>query len=242
MNDQVVMDYKRDGVALLRNFFSVERVAEVRAEIDRYIRNDLAFNPADARTVEDDGKTIRNLWRLEQYNDYLRSLANKPGIMALASSLVGGEPVLRAIETFNKPACVGSAVPYHQDNAYFCVEPPDMFTLWVAIDEVTVANGPIYFIKGSHQQGMLPTRPSGVKGNSIGMAEPPTVTLEHQFRATLEPGDATVHHCNTIHHSGVNKTDQPRLGLLFVFAGTHIRTNQKLKAAYTEAVTATPPA
>ena len=112
----------------------------------------------------------------------------------------------------------------------------------LAIDEVTVANGPIYFIKGSHQQGMLPTRPSGVKGNSIGMAEPPTVTLEHQFRATLEPGDATVHHCNTIHHSGVNKTDQPRLGLLFVFAGTHIRTNQKLKAAYTEAVTATPPA
>ncbi len=70
MSDQAVRDYQRDGVARLRGFFTDERVAEVRAEIDRYIREDLASKPADARTVEADGRAIRNLWRLEQHNAF----------------------------------------------------------------------------------------------------------------------------------------------------------------------------
>ena len=95
----------------------------------------------------------------------------------MIAPLVHGEPLLCAVETFNKPARVGSGVPYHQDNAYFCQTPPDMLTVLIAIDAVTEANGPVYFVKGSHQGGMLPTMPSGVRGNSIGMAEASQVPL-----------------------------------------------------------------
>jgi ectoine hydroxylase-related dioxygenase (phytanoyl-CoA dioxygenase family) len=38
---------------------------------------------------------------------------------------------------------VGSGVPYHQDIAYFCQPPPDMLTVWIAIDAVTEANGTV---------------------------------------------------------------------------------------------------
>jgi phytanoyl-CoA hydroxylase len=58
---------------------------------------------------------------------------------------------LVGVETFNKPARIGSGVPYHQDNAYFCQSPPDMLTVWIAIDAVTEANGPVFFVKGSHR-------------------------------------------------------------------------------------------
>ncbi len=235
-------NYQRDGVVLLRNFFTAERVAEVRAELDRYIRDDLASKPADARSLEPDGETVRNLWRLEQHNDYFRELAASELITSVVAELVGGEPVLAAVETYNKPARVGSAVPYHQDNAYFCRTPPDMLTLWVAIDPVTTDNGAVYFIKGSHQSGLLPTKPSGVTGNSIGLAEPPTVPKSEQFCATLEPGDATIHHCEVIHHSDPNRTDQSRLGLLFVFRGAHTKVDPELRAVYSAAQTATPPA
>jgi len=240
--DQIVQDYRDEGVAQLRKFFSAQTVAEIRAELDRYIRADLASKPADARTLEADGKSIRNLWRLEQHNDYFRSLARRPEILDLIKPLVRGEPVLQGVETFSKPARVGSGVPYHQDNAYFCQTPPDMLTLWIALDPVTVENGAVYFVKGSHQGGMLPTKLSGVTGNSIGLAEPPPLAKSQQFCATLEPGDATVHHCQIIHHSDPNQTDQPRLGLLLVYRGSHTKTDPQLKAAYTEAVTATPPA
>jgi ectoine hydroxylase-related dioxygenase (phytanoyl-CoA dioxygenase family) len=241
-NNQLVQDYQRDGVVRVRQFFSDEKVNEIREELDRYIREDLASKPLDARTLEADGETIRNLWRLHEHNSYFRELGERTEIKSLIAELVGGEPVLHGVETFSKPARVGSGVPYHQDNAYFCQVPPDMLTLWIAIDAVTVENGAVYFLQGSQKRGTLPTKPSGVTGNSIGLAEAPTTPLAEQFCATLAPGDATIHHCEIIHHSAPNRTDHSRLGLLFVYHGSHTKTDKRLKATYAEAVTATPPA
>lgn len=235
-------DYETDGVVLVRQFFTADEVAAVRAELDRYIRDDLAAQPVDARTFEKDERTVRNLWRLEKYNPWFLQLAERADIRALIGPLVHGEPVLVGVETFNKPALIGSGVPYHQDNAYFCQTPPDMLTVWIAIDAVTEANGPVFFVKGSHKAGMLPTRPSGVRGNSIGLAETPDVPLAEQFCALLAPGDATIHQCETIHHSAPNTTEHSRLGLLLVYRGTHTQTDPKLKDAYAAAVAATPPA
>jgi ectoine hydroxylase-related dioxygenase (phytanoyl-CoA dioxygenase family) len=235
-------DYERDGFVVVRNFLSAGEVAAVRAELDRYIREDLPGLPPGAATFEADGRTVRNLWRIEQYNPALRALAERADLRRLIAELVHGEPVLAGVETFNKPARIGSGVPYHQDNAYFCQAPPDMLTVWIAIDPVTPENGPVYYVQGSHLGGVLPTKPSGVRGNSIGLAEPPPVPLAEQFRALLASGDATIHHCNTIHHSAPNPTEHARLGLLFVFRGSHTETDPDLKAAYTAAVAATPPA
>jgi ectoine hydroxylase-related dioxygenase (phytanoyl-CoA dioxygenase family) len=179
---------------------------------------------------------------LELHNERLRALAEVPVIRAIIAPLVRGEPVLAAVETFNKPARVGSGVPYHQDNAYFCQTPPDMLTVWIAIDPVTEVNGPVFFVKGLHHQGMRPTKPSGVRGNSIGLADAPEVPFDKQFCALLAPGDATIHHCETVHHSAPNTTDQSRLGFLLVFRGSHTQTDEKLKSAYTTAATATPSA
>ncbi len=241
-NTQLLANYERDGVVLVPQFLSAAEVAAVRTELERYIRDDLATQPVDARTFEKDEKTVRNLWRLEKYNPWFLALGEREDITALIAPLVHGEPVLVGVETFNKPARIGSGVPYHQDNAYFCQTPPDMLTVWIAIDAVTEANGPVFFVKGSHNEGMQPTKPSGVRGNSIGMAEPSPVPLSEQFCGLLAPGDATIHHCETIHHSAPNTTDDSRLGLLLVYRGSHTQIDPALKGAYAAAVTATPPA
>jgi phytanoyl-CoA hydroxylase len=240
--DSLLHDYERDGVVRLRSLFHPDEVAKRRAELERYMREDLDTKPADARTLEPDGQTVRNLWRLEVHHPAILPMVEKSEILALVSKLVHGEPALMGVETFNKPARVGSGVPYHQDNAYFCQTPPDMLTLWIAMDRVTMANGPVYYVRGSQRAGILPTQASGVRGNSIGLAAPPTVPLEEQFCGLLEPGDALIHHCETIHHSPPNTSDLPRLGLLLVYRGKHTQTDPKLKAAYTAAVSATPPA
>lgn len=241
-NPELLADYERDGVIRIPQFLSAEEVTAVREELTRYIRDDLSNKPLDSRTLEKDEKTVRNLWRLEQHNDFFKRLAEREDIRRLVAALVHGDPVMAGVETFNKPALIGSGVPYHQDNAYFCQEPPDMLTIWIAIDAVTEANGPVFFIPGSHKEGIKPTRPSGVRGNSIGLAEIPDVPLSQQICGLLDPGDATIHHCETIHHSAPNTTQHSRLGLLLVYRGGHTCTNLTLKAAYISAATATPPA
>ncbi len=238
----LIDDYERDGVIRVPSLFSSTEVAAIRRELERFMRDDLPSKPVDARTLEADGETVRNLWRLEVHHPAMLPMVEKPEIIELVSRLVHGEPQLVGVETFNKPARIGSGVPYHQDNAYFCQAPPDMLTIWIAMDPVTMENGPVYYVRGSHRNGMLPTKPSGVKGNSIGLAEAPSVPLEEQFCGLLEPGDALIHQCETIHHSAPNRSDFPRLGLLLVYRGKHTQTDAALKAAYAAAVTATPPA
>ncbi|WP_419212092.1 phytanoyl-CoA dioxygenase family protein [Maribacter sp. X9] len=241
-HDAVLNNYQRDGVVRIREFFSPEMIVEIQSELERYMRDDLPSLPPDAKTVEKDGVTIRNLWRLELYNTYFKELAESDEIISLVAKLVNGKPILAGVETFNKPALVGSGVPYHQDNAYFCQTPPDMLTLWVAIDPVTAQNGPVYFIEESHKAGMRPTKISGVTGNSIGMAEQPNIPKTDQFCGLLNPGDATIHHCETVHHSDPNHSSNSRLGLLFVYRGEHTRIKKELKEKYTNAVNSIPPA
>jgi ectoine hydroxylase-related dioxygenase (phytanoyl-CoA dioxygenase family) len=236
--EQFSADYERDGVIVVRELLAASEIASFRQMLDQYVRDRLATLPQSEFVLESDGVTLRNLWRLEQHEPRFVPLASHPRLLALIRSLVRGEPVLVGIETFNKPARVGSGVPYHQDNSYFCQNPPDMLTMWIAIDPVIEANGPVYFIKGSHKLGVLPTKASGVRGNSIGMATAPSIPLSEQFCALLSPGDATIHHCNTIHHSAPNTTDRSRLGLLFVFRSSHTRTDPALQAIYAAAKSA----
>lgn len=233
--DRIAADYERDGVARVRGLFAPAEVASLQAELARYQREDLPGKPADACTREADGRTVRNLWRLERHHPELRQRVERADIVTLAGRLTGGPPVLAAVETFNKPARVGSAVPYHQDNAYFCQSPPDMLTIWIAIDPVTLENGPVYYLKGSHRLGTLPAVPSGVPGNSMGLAEPPVAAPADWFCGLLSPGDALIHHCQTIHRSEPNLSDHPRLGLLLVYRGAHTRTDATLQAAYAAA-------
>lgn len=232
---ELVADYTNEGVVRVPGVFDARQVAEVRQQVDDYVKNDLPNAANPDCTFEEDGRTVRNLWRLDEYVDFFRDFAQADPIIGLVSELVGGEPVLMAVETFNKPALVGSGVPYHQDNAYFCQSPPDVLTMWIAIDPVTVENGPVYYIKGSHHEGLLPTKPSGTVGNSIGLATQPDVPLSDQFCCTLNSGDVAIHHCETIHHSAPNRSEKSRLGLLLVYRSAHTSTNEELKQNYLSA-------
>lgn len=224
-------DYERDGVVRVRGLLTPSQVEQTRSTLARYIREIVPGLPPGDVTFESDGVSVRNLWRMEQYDAYFRDLAHQRPLLQLVGDLVQGTPILAAVETFNKPALTGSGVPAHQDNAYFCQAPPDMLTVWIAIDAATVENGAIYYARGSHTS-LLPHTKSGVRGNSMGVADPPDPATIEEFCGTLEPGDALIHHCQTIHRSDPNTTDTPRCGLLLVYRGAHTQDDPVLRAAY----------
>src|SRR5262245_42268518 len=130
--EELMQAYTRDGFVPVPQFFDRGLLQEVRDQLDRYQREVAPSVPEGDRVYESDGKSFRNLWRLEQHDRFFRELAERNEIRATIGALVRGDPVLMAVETFNKPPKVGSGVPPHQDNAYFCQKPPDALTVWVA--------------------------------------------------------------------------------------------------------------
>lgn len=222
--------YKRDGVAKVTELFTHEEVASIRAALSKFIADQLTSLPEEDYVMESDGTSVRNLWRLNHHSEYFRELSEQPRLLSLVRPLVNSNPVVMGVESFNKPARVGSSVPPHQDNAYFCLTPSDALTLWIAIDPVTAANGPVHYIPGSHRQGLRPHIPSGVSGNSMGLAA--DVSQEDTYEGLLAPGDALIHHSETIHFSAPNTTEQPRCGLLIVYRGEHCVKDPNLLSNY----------
>ena len=222
--------YDRDGVVIVPGLFSATDVDAIRDALARVERESLHAMPASDYVLESDGASIRNLWRLERHSAFFDELSRRAPLLDLVRPLVHGDPVVMGVESFNKPPLVGSPVPPHQDNAYFCLRPADALTLWIAIDPVTAANGPVHYLKASHCDGVRVHVPSGINGNSMGLRDD---LGDHEPCAVLlAPGDAAIHHCQTIHYSAPNKSPSPRCALLIVYRGAHCETDETLRAKY----------
>jgi phytanoyl-CoA hydroxylase len=232
LDQELVKRYREDGVVVLKGFFTAEGLATVRRELERYSRDVAPKLEKLEVFYEKDGKTVRNLWRLEKHDPWFQKANDEITKLPLLKELLNGEPRAMGVETFNKPARVGSAVPAHQDNAYFSKRPGDVLTVWVAMDAVTKANGPVNYVRGSHKAGVLPHAPSGVVGNSIGLVEKVGLQTPGLITPLLEPGDAMIHHCETIHFSEPNVSENSRLGFLAVYEGAHTVDDPAIKAAY----------
>jgi ectoine hydroxylase-related dioxygenase (phytanoyl-CoA dioxygenase family) len=230
MMSEMLKVYKEYGVLKLANLFDEKSVLRIHEAIDAYIEGVLPNLPEADYVMEADGKSVRNLWRMEKHAAFFDELANSERLLGVVAPFVNGAPVVMSVETFNKPAQSGSGVPPHQDNAYFCLEPPDALTLWIAIDRVTKANGPVSYVRGSHHSGMRDHVPSGVSGNSMALAD--TLERHGPYAPLLEPGDALIHHCEVVHYSAANRSDEPRCGLLIVYRGAHCVRNQELHDNY----------
>jgi len=222
--------FEQDGFLRVENFFSEGKLLELERELKEYNEKVVPNLPPGDIVYETNAATsqrtgVRNLWRMEKYSPYFDEFAHQPQIIDLVGALVNGAPVLMAVELFAKPARVGSAVPYHQDNGYFNLTPPDALTFWLALDDSTVENGCVYYARGSHRQGLLRHKASLVPGNSWGLAERPDATQLDEVPGIIGRGSAILHHCCLLHRSEKNQSDRPRRGLLMVFKGAHCRVD-----------------
>jgi ectoine hydroxylase len=122
------------------------------------------------------------------------------------------------------PGVVGFS--YHQDYAYWYEMGnlyPDMATAFIAIDRATQANGCLRLIEGSHTLGRLNhVYRDGVSDSGV---DPERLAEIRQSLAEvpieLEPGDAVIFHCNTLHASDDNHSQESRIALLGCYNTRH---------------------
>ena len=180
-----------------------------------------------------DKNSLKQLHRIEE-DDFFKSYLTSSKWSSLASTLLNERvnPAL-AIEWFNKPPNYFHETPPHQDNFYFCFEPPQALTIWLALDHADHQTGCLHFIPGSHLQGMRPHRLSNNLGFSQTIVD---FTEEDQgtgVAVTANPGDAVIHHAETVHWAGSNQTtDRHRAALAMVFKSSTCRRNRQRFETY----------
>ena len=205
---QLPATYARDGFVVVRNFLKSGELGELRASLDRYIKEDVPTLP-DSSAFFHDRDRPETLKQLQQIHDEnLVRYAHHKHWISLAETLIG-EPVQaqQTPEWFNKPPGIDHTTPPHQDNYYFCLTPASVTTIWVALDSSTAANGALRYVQGSHLLGIRPHGSTNVLGFSQGITDYGPADAAREQLIELNPGDAVAHHGNTIHRADPNRSE-----------------------------------
>lgn len=144
---------------------------------------------------------------------------NEGAFLAVANEIVrdllGSSASVGIAHAIFKPAGTGAATPWHQDEAYW--DPTRQYktvSVWMPLQEATVANGCLWFVPGSHEWEVLPHRSIGgdVRVHGLEMVSPP----EGGVACPLPAGGVTIHRNRTAHYAGPNVSGVPRRALILM--------------------------
>jgi len=203
--------------------------AEVRAFHQRGFLGPYSMcSPAEMAPIRERLDQLRAAERAERpehphagvHNMHLRhrlmyDLAAHPAIIALLTPIVGEDLLLWRTHIWDKqPHGAGKEIPWHQDIAYWPIEPPALISVWLAIDPVGRDNSCTRLIPGSHG-AVLPTVDAPAEMQFGKMADPRFIDRSKAVEMILEPGQFFIFTERTLHQSDRNDSERRRLGVAF---------------------------
>lgn len=152
-------------------------------------------------------------------------LARSAAILDAVEDLIGPDILSFASRFWIKGGGDASFVSWHQDSAYFGLDPHDLVTAWVALTDSTPDSGCMEVIPGSHSgeaHSHVETHHEDnllARGQSIeGIDDTQAVDV------ALRAGEFSLHHERIVHGSSANRTDAPRIGLALFYIPTSVRS------------------
>jgi len=213
--------FDRDGFVVVRSFMPEHELAELRSELDRYIREVVPSLPESDAFFHDRARpeTLKQLQHMGG-DPFFDAYRHNQRWVALAEELIGEPCTAQEPEWFNKPPGVEHVTPPHQDNFYFCLKPPHVVTMWLSLDAVDDENGCLRYVPGSDKHGIRPHGRTAVLGFSQGILDYGSQDELLEEAVRLEPGDLVAHHGETIHRADPNRSPtRHRRAFAMVFRG-----------------------
>lgn len=202
--------YDADGYVIVRGFFDAEEAMLLKRamEQDPAIRSHF-YNRGD----NDGGNTKMALWN--HPGDSVYGMAARCLRMVdTMEDLLGGEVYHYHSKLTAKEPFEGGAWEWHQDYGYWyhngCLFPL-MASAMIALDRSTRENGCLQVLKGSHLLGRVEHRllEGEQMGADLQRVEEAQKHLETVY-AEMDPGDVLLFHCNTLHRSDQNRSENRR--------------------------------
>lgn len=227
-------DFDRNGFVIVRQFLKTSALKELTDELQRYIQTVVPSLPATAAFFEVPGRpeTLKQLQHMA-HDPYFAACQKQSNWKDLATELLGEDCSAQEPEWFNKPPGTDHVTPPHQDNFYFCLKPPSVVTLWLALDRIDEENGCLRYVAGSHRNGIRPHRRTEILGFSQGITDFSNADRQKEVSISLEPGDLLAHHGETIHRAEANRSAaRHRRAFAMVYRGDSCQRDEEAFARY----------
>ncbi len=211
LHDDEIAHYRDEGWGIPRFRLPAERVSAMSTALDALLRDNPGVRPeklVSAHVAGDNGEGVHG-------SQAFLDLARDPEIVELVSGVLGEDLILWGCHVFCKPAAEGYETPWHQDGHYWPIRPLANCTVWVALEESTVANGCLRVIPRSHvgkqlHEHLHEDRDDLTLNQRLAAGafdEASAVDLE------LQPGEMSLHDVYMIHGAKENRSSKRRAGV-----------------------------
>lgn len=156
------------------------------------------------------------------YDDVFIQYGEHPRLLSVLSQFIGDDITAVNSMFINKPPGA-SRHPPHQDLFYFPFRPAEkIIGAWTAVDHVTVENGCLYAVPGSHKAGVLYQHQGKKDALKLyhGVDEEAIAPLDQRVHLEMSPGDTVFLHPYLLHGSGPNVSKNYRKAITFHFANS----------------------
>ncbi|MER2492758.1 phytanoyl-CoA dioxygenase family protein [Catenovulum sediminis] len=232
LTEQQMADFKRDGYVIARGYFTP-------AEIDKL--QNKAFNDDSlydrAWNKKDGSGAVSKVCLWQKTGDDLYSMFSRSRRLVDSCEKLIGEPTYHtSTKIMMKEPFVGGAWEWHQDFGYWHKDNlmlyPKSISCMIAINKATIENGCLQVLKGSHHIGRLDHQKTGdQKGADLQFVEE-AMKYHELINVELEPGDVLFFHCNLLHKSNQNRSQDPRWSMICAYNAISNQAFEENEAVY----------
>ncbi len=212
-----IEQFERDGYVLFREVLDAELIREASAHVEWLMRRHPDHRPELLHHT------------LMTHDPFWVRLISDDRLLDIAELFVGPNIALFASHYLCKMPGDGLPVLWHQDGSYWPLEPMEVVTLWLAVDDSLPENGCMRVIPGTqHLELQTLQRRTDVPNVLSSQIDPAFVDESKAVDLVLRAGDISVHHPNVVHGSNRNSSSRRRCGLTirYIPTSTRIRTKE----------------
>lgn len=142
-------DYERDGFVVVEDVVDEAFLEEL---LKTFFHRQHAAGDVVARHQKGGGIDWKKIRNLAEKEDVFFKLATAQPVVDVVETLIEDEPLVFRDVMVVKPARHGAFLAYHQDAEFWDIEPSDLISVWIPLQDTTVTNGCLKVITGSHRK------------------------------------------------------------------------------------------
>ena len=220
LTSEQITFYNEHGYVTVPNVVSHEEIAQLRAATDRQVERSRSLTESDETIGLEPGHTaedprVRRVKRPSLRDHMYMAMLHHDAILDIVSQLIG--PGIRFTgEKLNmKSAGFGSVIEWHQDWGFMPHTNDDLLAVGIAIDDVTLENGALLVVPGSHRH---PIYDHHQDGYFVGAVASDQFDLENAVAIEMPAGSISIHHIRMLHGSAPNTSAHGRRMLFLELA------------------------
>jgi len=220
LTPEQVESYERDGYLFPVGVFDATEAAEFRVDLEAF----------EDRWRDSPGLAHPFVQYLRDGMQVVSPAADRivrhPVVLDVVESVVGPDLMVWNCELLVKEPHSPKMLTMHQDHRYWGFgSSGDQITAWIALSEVTDANGAMHFVRGSHLLGDVDHHDTFGADNILSRGQEITVghDAEDEVVVALHPGEMSLHHGLMFHGSGPNRSDVRRMGVAIRYVTPSVR-------------------